>query len=227
MKVYRKLMMAAMIAGGALWSLFCSMKKDERVFQSASTQKSDTSGKKNAVLSHTAVPANLPLQFKKKERVQALFVGHSDKIYRKEKEISVEEIAPDDLISDQGSLSEIPPVSAWQVDIDVFRSLNKGDIVAFSLDGVAYPIEIIQKEHSYGEIITLFGKYEDQGVLYHSVMTIGEDSIEVSLVTPDGQFESSMHSGTGYVYRASSIEEHWVDPSLSDTLEAQESTPTW
>jgi hypothetical protein len=138
--------------------------------------------------------------------------------------IEIEEISPYILQNENAALEKLVPKTAWQINFDMLRSLEAGDHLSFPVEGVIYTVEVFQKSVPYENITTLLAKYEDESVVYHSVMTIGENSVEVSLVTPEGQFESSLYEGKGNVYGALSIEEQWSDRSLPDTIEVPKVT---
>lgn len=138
--------------------------------------------------------------------------------------ILAEELDLDALQNRRSSLGDINPETVWEIDLKKLSGLIPGNIVVFSIDGVHYPVKIDQKAKVYHDHIVLDGSYEDESILYMSVITIGDGNVQITLNTPQGAFESLMYQGKGFVYRTTAIEEARVDPSLSDTLEAPKVT---
>ncbi|RUM73974.1 MAG: hypothetical protein DSZ10_02420 [Sulfurovum sp.] len=134
------------------------------------------------------------------------------------KKTRIVELDLDALQSKKLALQGITPQSVWQIDVEKLKKLLPGDTALFTVDGVDYPVKIKEKEKVYGDHVVLTGSYEDEEVAYGSTITIGSDNAQITLLTPEGEYESMIDHGRGYVYRSSAIEEKWVDNTLPDTL---------
>lgn len=130
---------------------------------------------------------------------------------------AVYEVALDDISVVDSIDARIKPISAWQVDPDKIKALSVGETLVIPLDGIEYPVKITKKE-SVRRSTIITGIYEDEGVRYPTIISIGGKTIFVTFQSPKGGYQSALEPSEGYVYSNASIEEAWVDKSKSDAL---------
>lgn len=130
---------------------------------------------------------------------------------------AVLEIAIDDLSVLQKPDQMVSPVSAWHIEREKIKNLTVGDTLIVPLEGIEYPLQIVHRERM-GKSTVMTAVYEDEGMRYPSVISIGKKTLFISFQTPSGGYQSSLLSSEGYVYSNSSIEAARVDSSKTDVL---------
>ena len=130
---------------------------------------------------------------------------------------AVIEIAIEDIVAEKKDDMRVAPVSAWHIEREKIETLTVGDTLVVPLDGIEYPLQVIDRERM-GKSTVITAMYEDEGMRYPTVITIGKETLFVTFQTPGGGYQSSLISSEGYVYSNASIEAAWVEYSQSDTL---------
>jgi len=130
---------------------------------------------------------------------------------------AVMEMAIEDIAAEKKYDLSVAPVSAWHIDREKIETLTVGDTLVMPLEDIEYPLQVIHRERM-GKSAVITAIYEDEGMRYPTVITIGKETLFVTFQTPGGGYQSSIISSEGYVYSNDSIEAAWVDHSQSDTL---------
>lgn len=130
---------------------------------------------------------------------------------------AVIEIAIEDIVAEKKDDLRVAPISAWHIEREKIETLTVGDTLVVPLEGIEYPLQVVHRERM-GKSTVITAMYEDEGIRYPTVITIGKETLFVTFQTPGGGYQSSLISSEGYVYSNASIEAVWVDHSQSDTL---------
>lgn len=102
--------------------------------------------------------------------------------------------------------ADVMPVAALSMEKNEFLNMHVGNELVFAdIENMRYSTLLHAVEPMDGSQ-SLFGKMEEDGAQYPSIITIGEDGIGyIYLSTPRGSYQMELHNGRGYVYRGRDI----------------------
>jgi hypothetical protein len=130
----------------------------------------------------------------------------------------------DELSSRLAPKNDIQPVSALSMEHGVIKSLEVGDTIVLPVVGdIYYKMEVSQKTQHANDSISIDGTFKENGISYTAILTEGDQSLFVSMTTPQGAREVEVFSGLGYMYDAQDIQKIRINPTSSDTVDIRQS----
>lgn len=111
----------------------------------------------------------------------------------------------------------VSPLFAFNMKKDSIKNLRVNDHLELpELEGAVYDLRAETRTVNKNGSVTIKASIEGEDRKYYTVLTEGESVSFITAYTPEGVYEFEMINGSGYVYRATDINNARIDYSHSD-----------
>jgi hypothetical protein len=117
-------------------------------------------------------------------------------------------------------ITDVEPIAAIRMQKEKIKNIKVGESILLpTIDNNEYMIKVVDHHISERGNVSINGSFQENGIIYHAILTEGKASAYITMNTPSGSYEVEVIDGLGFIYSSSDIEQEKIDYTQSDTLQ--------